>query len=136
MRLPLLLLSLVLRATLAGASESKVEEHLQAFWTAALWHTPVSAEHIAPVLLTKFLEDAKFAIAITGNTDTSFRNRALATLGAGDCVDRPGTRILGEQRRRRHDQYRAALRLVLAVSGSRLPGAARSRHRPLTAGDA
>ena len=82
MRIVVALLTLCLTAWPVRAEavdEAKVAEYLQAFWTAALWSTPVRPEFNAPAVLTKFAEGTKITVAVSG-ADAADRAQIAETL--------------------------------------------------------
>lgn len=65
-----------------AASEKKVEEYLQAFWTAALWQDPgKTGANAAPISLTKFSESATLKIAVGGTMGDSYRDHVATRIG-------------------------------------------------------
>jgi len=69
-------------ASPAIASEKKVEEYLQAFWTSALWQDPVkTGANTSPIGLSKFPEGAKLRISVSGNMGNAYRGMVLSQTG-------------------------------------------------------
>jgi hypothetical protein len=76
-------LGLALGGAPAGASEKKVEEYLQAFWTSALWQDPgTTGANTSPVGLSKFPEGTKLRIAVGGSMGDSYRDRVASQIGS------------------------------------------------------
>jgi len=66
----------------AAASEKKVEEYLQAFWTSALWQDPgKTGANTSPVGLSRFPDGTKLKIAVGGNMGSVYRGQVLSQIG-------------------------------------------------------
>jgi hypothetical protein len=66
----------------AAASEKKVEEYLQAFWTSALWQDPgKTGANAAPVGLSKFPDDRKLRISVGGSMGNAYRGQVATQIG-------------------------------------------------------
>lgn len=66
----------------ASASEKKVEEYLQAFWTSALWQDPgKTGANTSPVGLSKFPEGTKLRIAVGGSMGNAYRGQVASQIG-------------------------------------------------------
>lgn len=66
----------------ASASEKKVEEYLQAFWTSALWQDPgKTGANTSPVGLSRFPDGARLKIAVGGNMGNAYRGQVASQIG-------------------------------------------------------
>jgi hypothetical protein len=74
---------MTIAAQSVAASEKKVEEYLQAFWTSALWQDPgQTGAHTAPVDLSRFADKAKLRIAVGGSMGSAYRGQVASQIGA------------------------------------------------------
>lgn len=65
-----------------SASEKKVEEYLQAFWTSALWQDPgKTGANTSPVGLSRFPDGARLKIAVGGNMGNAYRGQVASQIG-------------------------------------------------------